>query len=1048
MNRRGAVLRRILALCCTICLLSPLLAAHAAESEGATGTAIDLVILIDDSTSMFQNASGKPGNDSNQMRREAAAIMLNLCELKTSRAAVLSFGGYVRDIAPLGMNYDDGLISISGDSIENREKLTQAVLRPKGMMDYTDVAAALERAAELFGSTPEIRGNQRVVLLLTDDKPYVPPYTNPKPQECVENGEQLLKALMKENPVYNPDNAGHARVYVVKLLNQSSSMAESNGLYELVARQTGGRVYAAQQAAELPQQFSKMMADQIGSRLDAVQAEPYQKPDGSFGIGINIPNHSVTEANILMNMDGVQADSVRLYQPLQTGQTQADAAITDNRTVFQSTTPSFIQYKIVADNQNGVWELTYRRDPAVAAADAEAQPNATVLVLFSYNLTLQGGLAIVGDQHPVAALEKNDALTVTARFLDESGEPSTDKLLYQPQGTVSGQTVGIGVRAWAVRKASAGGAADMPGSALALTPSQQGQGMFSLTCKPADLGVTGAGEYLLYLHAEGDGLVRDLSEPIPFTVVNNPPVFLQNPSITLPIHDPALPGMPGQAQTVIGLGDGNLCYDADEGFDRVTLTGASMDTRIVQAARGEGGDSVTLAAVGAGQCDVALTASDGEANGTVRCTVPVTVLDVAKEIAKRYNLRLSVTAPEADGGVYPIGSKLTLLMTLEDILPDGPVSLDTYDLDATLTAADESGAATPVPLTRIPGQPAWQGELPCGMRTRTLSLDGSVRVGLAENGYSLRLAQPLSVRVGNAEPVVLTDAVDGNRFAYWVEPSWLDARQPDGQYRMDLTACFADDDDPGDLVYAAWIVPSDAAPATLAEAEALTAVDATAVGVNLSVDGQLTITPGRAGSYRLVAAVRDTEGQSALFTRDVTVSSIRAEAEQRALFLALLAAAAIAAGLLLYWLLKPGYRGLMLDIFIRGVFQESKRLPTHKRKANMMCVWTVKPGVEGALISDALNAIAIKPGRRNTLLVRPGKPLTGTVTAVLDNVKLRPRKWTRMRKNSMLTLQLRQNGQDTAYSWKLSEAPRTNAAAARGMPAMPGGGARKPKRPY
>lgn len=455
-----------------------------------------------------------------------------------------------------------------------------------------------------------------------------------------------------------------------------------------------------------------------------------------------------------------------------------------------------------------------------------------------------------------------------------------------------------------------------------------------------------------------------------------------------------------------------------------------------------------MTAVGAGQCEVTLTASDGEASGTVRCTVPVTVLDVAKELGSRYRLRLKVTDPEAEGGIYPIGGTLTLLMELEDQLPGGLVSLDAYDLGATLTATDERGEATPVPLTAVPGQHAWRGSLPCGMRSRALTLDGGVRVGLAENQFVLRPTQPLPLRIGNATPVPVAAAIDGYRYAYRVEPSWLDTLAPDEQYPIDLTACFADDDDLDDLTYFARIVPADAAPATLAEAEALAAVDAAAVDMRLGANGQLTLMPYAAGQYRLVAAVRDTEGQSALFTRDVTVSSIRAAAERRALIAGLLAAAALLAGLLLYRIFKPGYRGLAFDTYLRGVFQDNKRLPAHKRKASMMCVWSLKTGVEGALVSDALSAIAIKPGRNHTLLVRLRKPLSNAVVAELDNATLRPRrKWTRMRRNSMLTLRLRQNGLDTAYSWKLNEAAAPNAAA-RGMPVAPGGGPRRPRRPY
>jgi hypothetical protein len=1029
-NARGA-LRRFASICCLLCfacLLRPAQPARATETKAATGTAVDLVILIDDSNSMYGSV-GKTGNDPNKLRREAAAIMLNMCELVSSRAAVLSFSDGTTDVVPRGLSYAEGLIPISGEHLDNRQKLVSEVLRYNLAHANTNVGAALKRAAALFDATPPQAGNQRMVLLITDDNPYVPPVEGATPAQSQAYGEQLVNDMMDTSAQYDPTNPNGAHIYVVKLINPSLPAKENRGLYERITSTTGGSVYTAYSADDLPQSFAELLARQIGSTLSTVQAEAYPKTDGTYGINIRIPNRSVAEANILIHLSGIKADSITLYEPLQDGQARPALAFADGKSVLRNQTRSFLQYKIANVTKNGNWELTYALDPKANAQGAAQKPNATVLVLFSYDLSLAASLQVASGKNPLSAVEKNDTLSLKAQFLDAAGKPSTDMLLYQPVETVLGQQCGIRAQAYALPSNAVQDAGVVPKTALAMTPIDRGEGGFSLTCKPQELGVDGAGDYLLYINAEGDGLVRDLPEPIPFTVKNNQIVFPRDRSVTLYIRDPNKPGMPAEASEEIRISDGTLCYDADAGVDTLTLTAESLDPRVVRViSDSDMDDGVTLASVNAGQTSVMLIATDSEPDGTVRHPVPVAVVDVAQALQSRYVPVLTVTPPATGGNIHPIGGEVALSLSLTDTQAGGPVTIDGYDLRAALSATDADGSKRPIPLTRAEGQNVWRGTLQSGMLTRTATLSGEVSAGLAENGFVLPLAQQTTVHIGNARPVVDEQAVNGYRFDYWVEPSWLafpwlGFSQPDDSYPIDLATCFYDDDDAAARSYTACILPLDApVPATFAEAQALLPIGTEAAELRLDAGGQATLLPRASGSYRLVAAMRDGEGQGVLFTREVRVHSIRAAAERLALIIGGAALAAFALGWLLFQLFKPGYRGIMLELFLHGTFQDNKRLPGGKGKRTMQCVRPLNAvGAEAALIGTALSNIVMKPGVKNTLRVRLKRPLPQALTVELDNSRLPPRKWRRMRRNSMLTVRLRQGGADTAYSWKLVE---------------------------
>ena len=89
---------KVLRLCLLLAVtLTVLLCSCTALADSANG-ALDLVILLDNSGSMYRNSLG---NDAESYRYDAASIMLNMCEATGSRAVVYEFSG-VKEINEIG----------------------------------------------------------------------------------------------------------------------------------------------------------------------------------------------------------------------------------------------------------------------------------------------------------------------------------------------------------------------------------------------------------------------------------------------------------------------------------------------------------------------------------------------------------------------------------------------------------------------------------------------------------------------------------------------------------------------------------------------------------------------------------------------------------------------------------------------------------------------------------------------------------------------------------------------------------------------------------
>ncbi|MEA4929218.1 MAG: vWA domain-containing protein [Candidatus Limiplasma sp.] len=1057
MKHSGSVCQAALgvALACMLAFAGLPLGRVAQAETGNITPAMDLVILIDDSNSMFDKAdhSGEPGSDPDQYRKEAAAIMLNMCEMSTSRVAVVSFGSKPQDIKPASMDYENGLISISGAAYANRAKLTAAIKGYKKDHTDTDVRAALKHAVELFTRTPTLEGNQRVILLLTDGRPFRQLNESESSKISYTRGEDEAMEYIQQEPLLQKGAENGIRVYTVVLdvKEKKQGSVESN-VYTTLAEQTGGAVLTVDEADALPAAFTDLLARQIGSRPLSDQVKPVSLDDGRIGLSIRIPNQSVQEVNLLLSTSTIQPESVQLCMPAADGQEIGETAWPDGRTLLYNSTNNFVQYKIAKPKVFGNWWLVYRPLSAANTAKSAAVqelPARSLTVVFSYDLNLTA--ALTAPQEDLTQVHKNDQLTLNAWFEDGAHQRSRDPLLYQATTTdAQGNPQGIGVKVCAVEADQAVSDELFASRGVALTAGTQGGGGFTLTFRPADLGITKAGAYKLYLRADGDGLLRDLAEPIAITVVNRKPVFPEGLTLTLRMNDPGRESMGGTVSEVLTAeGMQGVCYDADGDCDATILTAMSLNEALVRVEDDPQPDqNVTLVAVGGGTGAVRMAATDNEGapQGRTQFDLPVTVVDQCAVLRERYLPVVSPASAAGSDGTYPIQTAVPLVLHMTDLQPALKDELSAYDLEPSLTAVWDDGETQTLACTPAPNGNGWTAVLDSGMTSRSVRLNASVRVGLAQNQFRLAAQQATVLQVGNPPPVPAPDAAEAIPETLWIEQARVMKGPIDEGRTVALANSFTDV--PGDrLTYAAYVLPGDAPiPAMLADAAAQTRADDSAFALTVAEDGTLTLNPRQPGTYLLAVGATDAAGQTALFTRRVTVQSRLANENKAIQIISLILGVLAALALGIVFVTRPSFGGKAFELQRGGKSQAVRNLQNTKGKL-MLSSYPAPfangemSGPVGSAISAAGACLSIKPGRRHPVRVKLTAPLRNGVVAKLNGKVLKVGGWNPWDLNELLTLEAGQTPLGSLlFGWKLIQSKPTTAARRPQGPGTPGAG--------
>ncbi len=675
---------------------------------------LDLVILLDDSGSMYKNS--RTANDPYSYRYDAASIMLNMCEAEGSRAVIYEFKH--TNVTPVG-GYDALTPIDLGDT--SRLAMTNALMeRTISTYDQegtgsTPLGAALNRAVEALDKGAGSRdGRQPVILILADGNADDPDVLEAAKQKCKERNYKIYTALL--------GNAfGTGGVQTLRNL----------------ASETNGRYFEVADASELPQQFSQVFADQTGAELTSTKIEParVEGTPNTWEVEISVPNRSVQECNIMIPTAGLS--NIQLIRP------NGQIATMGSKIYFfqvgsdsnwrNASQPRFQQYKILSPEEEGselgVWHLRFD-------AESEAMVSkVSVTVVFNYNLTLTPDTLKI-------ERTKGGEVTLSAWFATEDGNASDDDLLYREDGIIC--------TAYLLTTPDEEITDSMQSLTLA---GDRNTCRFSGTFSFMDIPLRASlqrksGTYYLVLKAVGDGLVR-YSAPIEYVVSNIAPERVGVTGETrLEIHNPNDQSLNKVVSDSIDItqyfrdGDGeadiaSIVIDRLEGDDIVSpdlnagaLTLSSKDT--------------------AGSATVVIKVTDIE-GAFCELAFPVSAVSVMDTLRNEYKFDVNVLTNSDANGYYQRGQTVDLKASAYATVTQPTFRLDDYHPEMKLYRSEDNSGKTEIPLDG-------------GKVTVTLDGIGGDYLYFAEltvNGHSLldTIANMTKLSTGNVPPTLRDGAV-------------------------------------------------------------------------------------------------------------------------------------------------------------------------------------------------------------------------------------------------------------------------------------------------
>lgn len=177
-------------------------------SAQTPGGAQEVLLLIDNSASMYEKDGAGAGSDPDLLRIESARHFINYLGVDSShthRLGVIFFGTEANLVVPL--------TPLAGDA--RRTELSQLIDQPE-RMGWTHPEAALQLALDTFETSSRPSAAGQAVVLLTDGKPEWS--TAPTPQETQETIARLqdlagrfvareipLFIILLQNPAATPD---------------------------------------------------------------------------------------------------------------------------------------------------------------------------------------------------------------------------------------------------------------------------------------------------------------------------------------------------------------------------------------------------------------------------------------------------------------------------------------------------------------------------------------------------------------------------------------------------------------------------------------------------------------------------------------------------------------------------------------------------------------------------------------------------------------------------------------------------------------------------
>lgn len=411
---------------------------------------VDTVVVIDTSGSMNDT-------DPDRISVDAAKLFIDMMEISGSRAGVVPFSdklGTVTELTPM-------------NSVSDKNKVKDQISGIRYQGD-TDIGMAAQEGVRLLREAQDI-DNQQMLLLFTDGTIDLT-----GADEAQREADSLEKAKAAAVDAQN----GGIPIYTIGL-NANGKVDQA--LLTDMAVKTGGRSYVVDSAGELPRIFNEIFADFVNSNI--VNLGEYETDGVNFTeIGVDIPNDSVMEANIIML-------SVNPLTEVEMTDPDGNVLKADGSKMILSRSDQYNMLKLVMPKA-GNWKLRIK-----SAKGCKVHVN----MIFNYKVSLKGSAQLETDA------DGSDMIAVEG-YLEKEGVVLEDQTLYQQ---FTGSVV----------------VADGDGA----------QHIYPLTVNGCSfegrVPITDMGTYKIILRIDSDTMYRE-SEEIEISIENHAPIItkeLENP---------------------------------------------------------------------------------------------------------------------------------------------------------------------------------------------------------------------------------------------------------------------------------------------------------------------------------------------------------------------------------------------------------------------------------------------------------------------------------------------------------------------------------------
>lgn len=320
---------------------------------------IDAVLVIDTSNSMN-------GSDPKKIAVDGVKLFVDMLESSGSRVGVIGFNDKV--------TFKTGLKEIN--SFNDKQNLIDDIGKIN-YIGYTDIGLALKEAEKMLYSQTD-KGNKPMIILFTDG--YIETRGSRTVEQSTNEVNEVLLGAKNNYPIYTIG------------LNKSGRVDKD--LIQKISDETNGLSYMTNNSEELPAIFNMIFADYIKSNILDIGTI---NTDGQNynNVDIDIPNNSVSEANIVM-LSNNSIIEARLIDP--DGKEQK---IGGNNSIYFSTQDSYTVLKIIEPKQ-GKWQLMIK---------GVKGDQIKINLLYNYDISLKASMAFD------AILKKGNSIKLDGQLL-------------------------------------------------------------------------------------------------------------------------------------------------------------------------------------------------------------------------------------------------------------------------------------------------------------------------------------------------------------------------------------------------------------------------------------------------------------------------------------------------------------------------------------------------------------------------------------------------------------------------------------------------------